>query len=132
MEFKKDDRTFYKYLSIPFIYAMILPAVILDVFLEIFQNICFRLYGIELVKRSNHIKIDRQKLAYLSLLEKFNCMYCGYVNGLFHYATEIGARTEQYWCAIKHQKGQGFVEPKHHKTFLIYGDEQSFKEKYSN
>jgi len=50
-------------------------------------------------------------------MDKFNCVYCGYVNGWINYIQEIAARTEKYWCAIKHEKYEGFVEPKHHKDF---------------
>jgi len=41
--------------------------------------------------------------------------------------SEIAARTEKYWCGIKHQPARGFHEPKHHKDFLKYGDEKAFK-----
>jgi hypothetical protein len=40
---------------------------------------------------------DRTHLAYLNLVEKINCAYCSYGNGLAAYLREIAARTEQYW-----------------------------------
>lgn len=49
-------------LSAPFIYAMIVPAVVLDLFLTMFQHTAFPLYGIEKVKRSDHIVFDRRFL----------------------------------------------------------------------
>jgi hypothetical protein len=73
----------------PFIYAMIIPAVILDIFLFIYQNICFRLYGIPLVKRSGYITSERKHLDYLNWIQKINCLYCSYVNGIFSFAVEI-------------------------------------------
>lgn len=76
-------------LSAPFIYSMIVPAVVLDLFLTMFQYTAFPLYGIERVKRSDHIVFDRRYLGYLNWIQKVNCLYCSYVNGLFAYASEI-------------------------------------------
>ena len=39
--------------------------------------------------------IDRYALSYLNVIEKLNCVYCEYVNGLIAYVQEIAARTEQ-------------------------------------
>ncbi len=88
-------------LSAPFIYAMIVPAIILDIFLFIYQQTAIRLYKIPLVKRSDYIIFDRKQLDYLNLIQKINCLYCSYVNWLFSYAVEIAWRTEKYWCPIK-------------------------------
>ena len=111
----------------PFIYMMIIPVIILDVFLEIYHRICFPLYGISCVKRSDYIKIDRHKLSYLSFPEKVNCVYCGYGNGIANYAAKIAGETEAYWCGIKHKKRKGFVQPSHQHNFLEYGDENSYR-----
>jgi hypothetical protein len=129
MEYKKyhHKRWLRHLLSIPFIWMMLLPLVILDIFMEVYHRICFRLYGISLVVRKQYIRIDRGKLKYLNVYDKVNCMYCGYANGLMHYASEIAARTEKYWCGIKHKQGAGFKPPEHHKDFLEYGDEKSYK-----
>jgi len=67
-------------LSIPFIYSMIIPAVILDIFLTIYQFTAFPLYGIPRASRKDYFIYDRKFLKYLNLLEKFNCLYCSYVN----------------------------------------------------
>ena len=91
-------------ISAPFIYSMIVPFVLLDLWLSAYHAICFPLYGIPKVKRSSYIAIDRQHLAYLNVIEKLNCMYCGYANGLIAYTREISSRTEQYWCPIKHAR----------------------------
>lgn len=124
------NRKIRHFLSAPVIWSMIIPLVILDVFLEIYHRICFPLYGIKIVNRKNYIKIDRYKLKYLKWYDKINCAYCGYANGLINYAQKIAAETEKYWCGIKHEKTKNFVEPPHHKEFLNYGDEKSFKRKY--
>lgn len=112
--------------SAPIIYSVILPLVFLDIFVTIYQHICFRLYGIPLVQRSKYIVIDRQHLAYLNVIEKFNCMYCGYGNGLMSYVTEIIACTEQYWCPIKHASK---VLGAHRLTenFIDYGDVEAYR-----
>lgn len=117
--------------SMPFIYGMLIPLVFLDISIEIYHQICFRLYNIPLVNRSKYIRIDRQHLSYLSTIEKINCMYCGYANGLLHYASKIAGETENYWCSIKHQHKNGFVEPPHHSSFAQYGNKQDLEEKIS-
>jgi len=89
-------------LSAPIIYAMIVPAVLMDLGLWMYQAVCFPVYGIPKVKRVDHIVFDRHYLKYLNLLERLNCDYCSYFNGLSSYSMEIAARTEQYWCPIKH------------------------------
>jgi len=59
---------------------MIIPAVILDFSLFIYQNTAVRLYKIPLAKRSDYIVFDRKELAYLNWIQKINCIYCSYVN----------------------------------------------------
>lgn len=118
------------YLSIPFIYIMIIPLVITHIFLEVYHMICFRLYGIPLVKRSNYIKFDRYKLNYLNFIDKLNCEYCSYANGLINYTSKIAADTEKYWCPIKHELNKNFHSPKHHDKFIKFGDKKSFEKKF--
>ena len=88
----------------PVIYAGIVPFVLLDLFVTVYQAVCFPVYGIAKVKRSDYMVFDRHHLAYLNALEKLNCAYCSYANGLIAYVREIVARTEQYWCPIKHAR----------------------------
>jgi len=127
MKFKlHSERRLRHWFAGPFIWGMVIPLVILDVFLEIYHRICFPLYSIPLVKRRNYIKIDRKKLEYLNLFEKVACSFCGYANGLFAYAVRIAGDSEKYWCSIKHAKKKGFHEPEHHKEFLEYGDKETF------
>jgi hypothetical protein len=118
-------------ISIPFIYGMVIPLAILDLTMTIYQHICFRLYDIALVKRSNYVVMDRHKLAYLNAIEKFNCLYCGYGNGVIAYAREIIARTEQYWCPIKHARRVVGTHSRYNK-FLGYGDAQGYKTEVLN
>jgi hypothetical protein len=119
------------YLSAPFIWMMFIPAVILDIFLEVYHHICFPLYGIPYVKRSEYIRVtDRAKLPYLKWYEKINCAYCGYVNGLLHYASVIAGKTESYWCAVAHLEARGYIPTEHEKYFAKYGDEAALRRRY--
>lgn len=108
-------------ISMPFIYAMIIPTIILDIFLLIFQLTAFPLYGIPFVKRKEYIIYDRRFLDYLNIVQKIHCLYCSYVNGIYAYAVEVAARTERYWCPIK-----AASKPKTYhswyKDFADYGD----------
>ena len=89
-------------LSAPVIYSLIVPILLIDLWITVYQVICFRMYGIARVRRSAYIVIDRQHLGYLNAIEKINCMYCGYANGVLAYVREVAARTEQFWCPIRH------------------------------
>ncbi len=125
-------RTLRHLISAPFIWVVLLPVLILDVFMEMYHRICFPLYGIPCVKRSEYIQIfDRSKLPYLTWIEKMGCAYCGYVNGWLHYASVIAAKTESYWCAIAHLEQRGYVPPEHEKDFAKYGDEATFHKRYA-
>lgn len=111
--------------SAPFIYAMIIPFMFLDLCISIYQLICFPLYQIAKVNRHKYIMIDRHHLSYLNSMEKLNCVYCGYVNGLIGYMREITARTEQYWCPIKH--AQKILDPhRRYARFADFGDPKEF------
>jgi len=112
----------------PIIYSVFIPFVLVDIAVTCYQHICFRVYGIPRVKRSDYFIIDRHKLAYLNAIEKFNCTYCAYGNGLAEYLREITARTEQYWCPIKHARRS--PEPhRFEERFVDYGDANIYKEK---
>ena len=112
--------------SAPIIYSIIVPFIILDIFVTLYQHICFRIYGVPRVIRSKYIIIDRQRLPYLNTIEKINCIYCGYGNGLIAYVREVGARTEQYWCPIKHARRS--LEPHRlEKGFVDFGDAENYK-----
>ena len=115
-------------LSSPIIYAMVIPAIFFDIVLFLYQQIIFRIYKFKFVKRSDYILFDRQYLGYLNPIEKLNCMYCSYFNGLMHYAAAIASRTELYFCPIKHAK-KVMYEHEYYQVFLTYGDEEAFQTK---
>lgn len=117
-------------LSLPFIYMMIFPAVILDICITIYQGVAFPLYQIPKVTRKDYIVYDRKFLDYLNVVEKIHCLYCSYVNGLFAYAVEIAARTERYWCPIK---AASKMNAPHdwYKDFADYGNPEEWKKKFN-
>ena len=105
----------------PVIYAMIVPLLILDLSVSFYQAICFPIYRIARVARGDYIVFDRQQLEYLNFIEKFHCTYCAYGNGLISYVAEIVARTEQYFCPIKHARKILGTQARYAR-FLDYGD----------
>jgi len=113
-------------LTAPVIYAVLVPMLLLDLFITIYQHICFRVYGIPRVKRSDYFVYDRAHLAYLNLIEKINCAYCSYGNGLMAYGREVVARTEQYWCPIKHARKVMGAHP-YYTGFVDFGDAESYQ-----
>jgi hypothetical protein len=117
-------------LSAPVIYLMIMPALLVDACVTLYQYVCFPIYGIPKVKRLEHIVLDRHYLRYLNVIERLNCDYCSYFNGLSSYISEIGARTEQYWCPIKHASGKARPHSRYHH-FADYGDAEAYRARLS-
>ncbi|WP_313915287.1 hypothetical protein [Tahibacter sp.] len=113
-------------LTAPVIYALIIPFLLLDAFVSLYQAICFPVYGIAKVRRRDYLIFDRRYLGYLNFLEKLNCAYCSYANGLVAYVREIGARTEQYWCPIKHARKLAAAHPRY-ADFVDYGDAEAWR-----
>lgn len=114
-------------ISAPIIYSLIFPFVLIDVWVSLYQFICFPLYRVQKVKRSTYITIDRHHLNYLNSIEKLNCIYCGYVGGVIAYVREIAARTEQYWCPIKHSRK--ILDPhRRYARFADFGEGEGYHE----
>ena len=109
----------------PIVYSLIIPVLIFDLFLSLYQTVCFTVFKIPKVRRSDYIVLDRHKLKYLNLIERFNCVYCGYANGFIAYAMEIGSRSEQYWCPIKHARSLAASHP-HYPKFVAYGNAEEY------
>ncbi len=112
--------------SIPFVYGLVFPMLLLDLALTVYQWVCFPLYRIPRVRRRDCWVFDRTHLAYLNVVEKLNCAYCSYGNGLAAYFTEIASRTEQYWCPIKHSRRLLHAHSRYHQ-FVDYGDAENFR-----
>ncbi len=112
----------------PIIYSMIFPMLFLDVCVSFYQATCFPIYKIAKVRRRDYIVYDRQQLEYLNFIEKFHCTYCAYGNGLMAYVTEIVARTEEYFCPIKHAKKVLGVHARYSR-FMSYGEAEDYANK---
>ena len=118
-------------LTAPVIYALLFPILLLDLSITVYQHICFRAYGLARVKRGDYFVYDRTHLAYLNLIEKINCAYCSYGNGVMAYGREVVARTEQYWCPIKHARKIMAAHP-YYTGFVDFGNAQSYKDELEN
>jgi len=118
-------------ITAPLIWLVLIPTVLLDIAVTLFQLICFPVYGIPKVKRADYIIFDRQYLNYLNIIEKINCAYCSYFNGIIAYIQEIAARTEQYWCPIKHARHISTLHSRY-QHFLSYGDAKSYRQNKEN
>ena len=121
------DSGFLIVLTVPVIWSALLPALLLDAVVSIYQLVSFPVYGIPRVKRGEYVVIDRHKLGYLNWMEKFNCVYCGYFNGLMGYMREVAARTEQYWCPVRHARAIKAVHGRY-RHFFEYGDAKGYRE----
>jgi len=112
----------------PIIYAMVVPLLMLDLFVSFYQWACFPIYGITKVRRSDYIVFDRHQLGYLNFIERFHCTYCEYGNGLIAYLREIVARTEEYFCPIKHAHKILGTHGRYNR-FLDYGEADAYEAK---
>lgn len=132
---RKLKRSFFRWLITdrpqnlitgPIIYSMIIPLLITDLFVSFYQFTCFPIYGIKKVRRADYIIFDRQQLNYLNFIEKFHCTYCAYGSGMVAYISEIIARTEQYFCPIKHARKILGTHARYTR-FLDYGDAKDYE-----
>jgi hypothetical protein len=124
VQFLRESR-FIGFLISPFVYILVVPFVALDLGVWLFQRICFFTWGIVPVRRADYVILDRRHLAYLNGIEKMNCLYCSYANGLIAYVREVASKTEQYWCPIKHAVRTKAAHARYHR-FLDYGDAEAF------
>lgn len=102
------------------IYSVVIPVMLIDLWVGIYQYIYFGIMKIPRIKRSEYVIFDRVYLPKLSIMQRINCLYCEYVNGVFAWIKEVAAQTEIYSCAIKHSttlKGR-----EHHRDFYQNSD----------
>lgn len=116
------------YLTMPVIYGAAIPLLLFDLSVTLYQLLCFPVYRIPRVKRSDYIVFDHQHLAYLNIIEKAHCMYCSYAVGMLAFTSEVVARTEQYFCPIKHAR-KVYGSHSRYERFLDYGDGEDFHRK---
>lgn len=114
-------------LTAPVIYGALPALVLLDLAISVYQLVCFPVYRIPKVKRADYFLYDRHVLPYLNWIERMNCLYCSYANGLMAYGREIVARTEQYWCPIKHARRLADAHA-HYPNFFDYGDVERYRD----
>jgi len=114
-------------LTAPLIYLGWIPFLLMDLFVTLYQSICFPIYGIPKVRRADYLVFDREGLPYLNLIEKFNCLYCSYGNGVAAYTREVAARTEQYWCPIKHARRLKGAHARYPR-FFDFGDAEAYRQ----
>lgn len=112
----------------PIIYSLIIPLVVTDIFITFYQLTCFPIYGIKKVRRADYIIFDRHRLNYLNFIEKFHCTYCAYGAGMIAYISEIVARTEQYFCPIKHAR-KILGTHSRYAHFLDFGEAENYEAK---
>lgn len=121
-----DRRSLLSGLTTPLVYLQFIPFFALDLSVSLYQWLCFPVYGISRVARRPYFALDRHTLPYLSLLERANCAYCGYANGVIAYTREVTARTEAYWCPIKHRRRTR--DPHRlYRRFLAFGDASGYR-----
>jgi hypothetical protein len=121
------DSTFLVIVTAPVIWSCLLPFLLLDLFVSFYQAVCFLIYGIPKVHRGDYILLDRSRLSYLNFIEKLNCQYCAYGNGVLAYVSEVAGRTEQYWCPIKHALRMKSMHSRY-KFFFDYGDAEHYRQ----
>ncbi len=110
----------------PVIYLTIVPLAALDAWVAFYQAVCFRAWGITRVQHRRYFTIDRRKLPYLNSIEKLNCVYCSYANGVIAFVREVASRTEQYWCPIRNARHVVGAHPRH-RAFVRYGDAARYR-----
>ena len=109
----------------PVVYSVVIAFAVLDLWVTLYQAVCFRAWGIRRVRRRRYLVINRHKLGYLNGIEKLNCLYCSYTNGVIAYTREVAARTEQYWCPIRYRTR--LRDPhKRYTAFVPYGDAAAY------
>ena len=94
--------------------------------MTIYQWVCFPIYRIARVPRREYFVIDRHRLAFLNAIEKANCTFCSYANGVIADVCEVAARTEQYWCPIKHARAIAAPHVRYH-LFFDYGNAEGYR-----
>lgn len=115
-------------LTAPVIYSLILPLVLIDLWASAYQAVCFRAYRLPRVDRRDYLFFDREALAYLNWIERLNCRFCAYANGVAAYVREIASRTEQYWCPIKHAVKVTSPHDRY-QAFVEYGDAHGYRDR---
>jgi hypothetical protein len=108
-------------LSMPFIYVLMIPIGLLDLLVSLYQWICFPIYRLTRIHRNQYIQLQRKGLESLNIVDRLNCYYCSYANGVLRYAQKVASETEKMWCPIRQKQRRGYLEPVHHVDFTDSG-----------
>ena len=118
--------------GMPFIYALIIPIILLDAFASLYQTVCFPIYRMPKVPRSNYMQIRRTGLESLNIVDRMNCYYCSYANGVLRYVQKIAAETERMWCPIRQLQKKNYTPPPHHTDFAENGTKDVLNQYYTH
>ncbi|MFA5831409.1 MAG: hypothetical protein WC878_06265 [Candidatus Paceibacterota bacterium] len=88
----------------PIIYSGIIFILLLDVCMTLCQYACFWAFNIPVLPRTGYFVFERMYLSFLNAIQKVNCGYCSYGNGLMAYDSAILARMEYLWNPEKQEK----------------------------
>lgn len=113
--------------GMPFIYALIIPIVLLDALATLYQVVCFPIYRMPGVDRGSFMQIKRTGLESLNIVDRINCYYCSYANGVLRYVQKIAAETERMWCPIRQLHKKNYTAPQHHADFAENGSTEALK-----
>jgi len=109
----------------PVIYSVIVPLLLLDGFVSLYQFLCFPIYKIQKLHRCDFIIFDRQTLKYLDWVSKFHCTYCAYAVGVIGFVGAVIGATEAYFCPIKHHRTQKQLKV-HSYPFIAFEQSDRF------
>lgn len=110
----------------PLVYSLVLPLALLDAWLWAYQHVCFPAYRVAKVPRGRYFSYDRGRLPYLGPVQRADCALCSYAAGVLAYAREVAARSEQFFCPIKHLRAPESPHSRY-AHFADYGDEAAFR-----
>ena len=100
--------------------------MLVHVWVWAYERLCFPAYGIPRIRHGQYFRLDRGLLPYLNAIEKVNCTFCTYGNGVIAYVREVAACTEQYWCPIKHAARVTGAHGRY-RLFVDYGDAAAYR-----
>ncbi len=117
--------------GMPFIYALIIPITLLDALATLYQVVCFPIYRMPKVERGQFMQIKRTGLEALNIVDRLNCYYCSYANGVLRYVQKIAAETERMWCPIRQLHKKNYTPPTHHTDFAENGSREALGRYYA-
>jgi len=113
-----------KIAMVPMILIGLPVFVLINLYIQIYQNICFPAYGIQRVKQGEYLIFNESQLSGLDLIE---CICYFYAVGMLRFSLEVTSRTESFWCPIKHLRRLTIEYHDKYSKFADYGDEEAFK-----